>query len=122
MKTRAKSLRFSEAEEAEIRAYVAGTGEQEAVVIERVAMRGLREERLEKGLLAYAGGAASADAAAIAGIDRHSFLNRALERGITVLDDSPADLVQDLSRAATLLNDERLAAAVAALSVQLLDQ
>jgi hypothetical protein len=85
-------------------------------------MRGLREERLEKGLLAYAGGAASADAAAIAGIDRHSFLNRALERGITVLDDSPADLVQDLSRAATLLNDERLAAAVAALSVQLLDQ
>lgn len=119
MKSKAKSLRFSEAEEAEIRAYVEFTGEQEAVVMERLAMRGLREERLERAVMAYVGGASSGEAAAIACISRHAFLTKALERGVVVLDDQPEDLVHDLSQAASLLGDERLAAAVAEVSGQL---
>jgi hypothetical protein len=119
MKSKAKSLRFSEAEEAEIRLYVEFTGEQEAVVMERVAMRGLREERLERAMMAYLGGTSSSEAAAIAGIGRHTFLSKALERGVAVLDDQPEDLLQDLSQAASLLKDERLAAVVARVGEQL---
>ena len=119
MKSKAKSLRFSEAEEAEIRAYVEFTGEQEAVVMERLAIRGLREERLERAVMAYVGGASSGEAAAIAGISRHAFLTKALERGVVVLDDQPEDLLHDLGQAASLLGDERLANAVARVSGQL---
>lgn len=119
MKSKAKSLRFTEAEEMEIREYIGLTGEQEAVVMERAAMRGLREERLEKGLMAYVGGASSSDAAAIAGIGRHAFLNEALDRKISLLDDGPEDLLLDLSRAAEYLGDARLAAAVKKVSQKL---
>jgi len=112
VKSRSTSLRFTEAEGSEISSYIQLTGEQEAVVLERVAMRGLREERIERALMAYVGGASSSEAAAIAGIGRHALLTRALDRGINLLDDQPEDLFRDLGQAAELLGDERLARAV----------
>ena len=119
MKAKAKSLRFSETEEAEIRSYIELTGEQEAVVMERAAIRGLRAERLERSVMAYVGGASSAEAAVMAGLDRHAFLIKALDRGVVVLDDQPEDLLRDLSQAATLFGDAHLASAVAKVSDRL---
>jgi hypothetical protein len=120
MKANAKSLRFSEAEEAEIRDYLKISGEQEAVMLERAAIRGLREERLEKGFLALVGGASSSEAATIAGLDRHAFLTEAVEKGIPLLDDGPEDMLRDLGQLAVLFEDERLAAAVETVSRKLL--
>jgi len=118
MKTKPKSLRFSEAEQAEIRAFIELTGEQEAVVLERAAMRGLREERVERGLMAYLGGASSGEAAEVAGIGHVAFINKLLERGIKLLDDRPEDMLLDLSRPAEVFGDERLMAAIAKVSGQ----
>jgi hypothetical protein len=88
------------------------------VVLARASIRGLREERFERGLLAYLGGTSSSEAAGIAGLDRHTFLVRATERGAIVGDAEPATLLQDLSRVAEVLGDERLADAVARVSRQ----
>jgi hypothetical protein len=116
VKTKPKSLRFSEAEAEEIREYLQLTGEPEAVLLERVAMRGLRQERLEKGFMALVGGASSSEAAAIAGIGRHAFLNEAIDRGLPLLDDTPEDMYHDLMKEAEATGNKRLAAAVAAVS------
>lgn len=109
-------MRYTEDEVREIREYAQLTGEQEAVVLARASIRGLREERFERGLLAYLGGTNSSEAAAIAGLDRHTFLVRATERGAIAGDNEPATLLQDLSRTADLLGDDGLTAAVAGVS------
>lgn len=116
MKAIARTVRFTDGEVREIREYAELTGEQEAVVLARASLRGLREERFERGLLAYLGGLSSSEAAGMAGVDRHTFLLRAAERGAVVGDTEPATLLQDLSRVADLLGDDRLAAAVARVS------
>jgi hypothetical protein len=116
VKATARTVRYTETEVREIREYAELTGEQEAVVLARASIRGLREERFERGLLAYLGGISSFEAAGIAGVDRHTFLVRAAERGAIVGDTEPATLLQDLSRVAEVLGDERLAAAVARVS------
>ena len=116
MKAIARTVRFTDGEVREIREYAELTGEQEAVVLARASLRGLREERFERGLLAYLGGLSSSEAAGMAGVDRHAFLLRAAERGAVVGDTEPATLLQDLSRVADLLGDDRLAAAVARVS------
>jgi hypothetical protein len=116
MKAIARTVRYTEKEVREIREYAELTGEQEAVVLARASIRGLREERFERGLLAYLGGLGSSEASAIAGVDRHTFLVRAAERGAVVGDTEPATLLQDLTRVAEVLGDERLAAAVARVS------
>jgi hypothetical protein len=116
VKATARTVRYTEDEVREIREYAQLTGEQEAVVLARASIRGLREERFERGLLAYLGGSSSSEAAAIAGLDRHAFLVRATDRGAIIGDSEPATLLQDLSRAADMLGDERLAAAVASVS------
>lgn len=113
VKAIARTIRYTENEVREIHEYAELTGEQEAVVLARASIRGLREERFERGLMAYLGGAGSFEAASIAGIDRHAFLVRAAERGAVVGDSEPTTLLQDLSRVAEVLGDERLAAAVA---------
>jgi hypothetical protein len=112
MKAIAKTVRYTEDEIREIREYAELTGEQEAVLLERASIRGLREERLERGLMAYLGGASSSEAAHVAGLDRHTFLNVALERGVAIGDDDPATLLRDLAQAAEVLGDDRLADAV----------
>jgi hypothetical protein len=116
VKATARTVWYTEEEVREIREYAQLTGEQEAVSLARASIRGLREERLERGLLAYLGRKSSSEAAAIAGLDRHTFLVRATERGAIAGDNEPPTLLQDLSRAADLLGDERLAAAVAGVS------
>ena len=113
VKAIAKTVRYTEDEIREIREYADLTGEQEAVLLERASIRGLREERLERGLMAYLGGAGSSEAAHVAGLDRHTFLNVALERGVVMSDDDPGTLLRDLAQAAEVLHDERLANAVA---------
>lgn len=116
MKAIARTVRYTEKEVREIREYAELTGEQEAVLLARASIRGLREERFERGLLAYLGGTSSFEAAGIAGVDRHTFLIRAAERGAIIDDTVPGTLLQDLSRVAEVLGDERLAAAVARVS------
>jgi hypothetical protein len=118
MKAVARTVRYTENEVNEIREYAELTGEQEAVVLARASIRGLREERFERGLLAYLGGISSSEAASVAGVDRHTFLVRATERGAIAGDTEPATLLQDLSRVAEVLGDERLATAVARVSQQ----
>src|SRR5437879_476079 len=113
MKAIAKTVRYTQEEIREIREYADLTGEQEAVVLERATIRGLREERLERGLMVYLSGAGSAEAAHVAGVDRHTFLNLALERGVVVGDDDPSTLLRDLALAAEALGDRSLADAVA---------
>jgi hypothetical protein len=116
VKATARTVRYTDEEVREIREYALLTGEQEAVVLARASIRGLREERFERGLLALLGGSGSTEAAVIAGLDRHTFLVRATERGATVGDTDPATLLADLSRAAEFLGDERLATAVETVS------
>ncbi len=96
--------------------YAELTGEPEAVVLARSSIRGLREERFKRGLLAYLGGTSSFEAAGIAGVDRHTFLVRAADMGAIIGNTEPARLLHDLSRVAEVLGDERLAAAVARVS------
>jgi hypothetical protein len=116
MKATARTVRYSESEVREIREYAELTGEQEAVLLARASIRGLREERFERALMAYLGGLGSSEAAAIAGVDRHTFIVRAVERGAIIGDTESATLLLDLSRVAEVLGDERLAAAVARVS------
>jgi hypothetical protein len=116
MKAIARTVRYTENEVHEIREYAELTGEQEASLLARASIRGLREERFERGLLAYLGGASSREAADVAGVDRHSFLVRAAERGVSIGDTEPGTLLQDLARVADVLGDDRLAQAVARVS------
>src|SRR5579859_2480219 len=116
VKATARTVRYTEQEVREIHEYAELIGEQEAVVLARASIRGLREERFERGLMTYLGGASSSEAAGVAGVDRHTFLIRAAERGAVVGDTEPATLLHDMSRVAEVLGDERLAAAVARVS------
>jgi hypothetical protein len=113
MKTVARTVRYTENEVREIREYATFTGEQEAVLLARASLCGLREERLERGLMAYLGGASSSEAAHIAGVGRHDFILRAIERGMIVGDTEPDTLLQDISRIADIMGDSRLANVVA---------
>lgn len=106
---RAKTVRFTKEEEAEITSFVERTGEQEALVLQRSAIRGLREERFDRALLAYLHGASAAEAADLAGLDRHTFIDRALDRNVAVTADS---MLPELARVADYLGDQRLAEAV----------
>ena len=65
-----KSIRLTEEEAAELQKYLAVTGEVEAAVLKRGTLRGLKELRLEQGILAYLTGQGSAEAADIAGLPR----------------------------------------------------
>ena len=61
MKAIARTVRYTEDEVHELREYAELTGEQEAVVLARASIWGLREERFECGLMAYLGGASSVE-------------------------------------------------------------
>jgi predicted HTH domain antitoxin len=108
------SVRFTEPEEREVRAYVERTGETEATVLERVAVRGLREERIERAITEYLRHRDSSSAAEAAGIGRMAFLDELLHRGITFGDMAPETLRRDLVRVAQLTGNSALAEAVTA--------
>ena len=110
-----KSIRLTEDEAAELRQYVDVTGEVEAAALKRAALRGLREMRVEQGILAFLRGQGSAEAAAVAGMPRAPFLQLLIDRGITVLDD-PSTMAQELESLGKELGDQRLVAAARALN------
>jgi predicted HTH domain antitoxin len=104
-----KSIRLTESEAADLRRYLDVTGEVEAHVLKRATMRGLRELRIEQGILAFRQGRWSSEAAEIAGLPRAEFLWLLTEKGITILE-GPSALADELAHMAEQLGDERLAA------------
>jgi hypothetical protein len=108
-----KSIRLSEDEASQLKAYVQRTGEVEASALKRAALRGLHDLRVEQGILAYLDGYDSGSAAAIAGIGRAQFLWLLSERGVTLLREH--DLAESLRTLAQDLNDPKLTAAAKAI-------
>ncbi|MGE0541607.1 MAG: hypothetical protein AB7R89_15640 [Dehalococcoidia bacterium] len=111
----AKSIHLTDDELAALDDLSAVTGEPAAAVLKRAALRGVKELRLEQGLLVYLQGADSADAAAIAGLPRAAFLDRLAERGIPLLA-GPSTLASELDYLARRFGSSRLAAAAATLT------
>lgn len=50
---------------------------------------GVREEMLERGIMAFVSGTPSSAAAQIAGLDRSAFINVLIERGIPIAGETP---------------------------------
>jgi hypothetical protein len=105
-----KSIRLTDAEVAQLREYIARTGEIEAAALKRAALRGLRELRLEQAILAYLETRDSSGAAKAAGVPRAELLQVLIDKGVTILD-GPSTLASELRVMAEHLGDERLAAA-----------
>jgi predicted HTH domain antitoxin len=103
-----KSIRLNEEEARDLEELVQATGEVEASVLKRAALRGLRDERLDKALLHFVNGASSSEAAALARMPRARFLDLLADRGVAILD-SPSTVPEELEAVAALLGDERLA-------------
>jgi hypothetical protein len=102
-----KSIRLTEEEAAELRGYLDATGGVEAAVLKRAAMRGLREMRLERGILAYLDGQSSTEAAEVAGLSRGEFLQVLIDKGITILE-GPSTLAAELVELAHRFGDQKL--------------
>src|SRR5205807_6564906 len=103
-----KSIRLTDQEARDLEDMVRSTGEVEASVLKRAALRGLREERVDKAVLHYLHGASSSEAAALAHMPRGQFLDLLAEKGIAVLD-APSSVPEELEAVAALLGDQRLA-------------
>jgi predicted HTH domain antitoxin len=76
-------------------------------VLKRAALRGPRDERLDKAMRHFVNGASSSEAAALAHMPRARFLDLLADRGVAVLD-SPSTVPEELEAVAALLGDERL--------------
>ena len=110
MKGKAKTVRYTDEESAEIGAYAKSRREQEARMLERVSMRGLREERMDEALAAYVTrGLSAEEASAIAGLPKAVFIRAAAERNLAL---SPDSMLSDLARVSEQLGDKRLKSAV----------
>lgn len=105
-----KSIRLKEEDLEELRRYLKISGEVEATALRKAALRGLRELRLERGLLAYIEGGDSAEASEIAGLPRAEFLQVLMDKGLTLLQ-SPSTLATELEALASELGNERLSVA-----------
>ena len=105
-----KSIRLTEEEAASLRRYVELTGEVEANVLKRAALRGLGDLRLERAIARYLETGDSHKAGEIAGIGRAPFLWEAMERGVQILR-GPSRMEDTLQALGTELGDERLIAA-----------
>jgi len=103
-----KSIRLTEAEAAELRAYLDVSGEVEAVALKKAALRGIRELRLGEAILLYLDERDTERAARVAGLPRAQFLNVLAEKGISVLDE-PSSLTFELEGLARRFGNQRLA-------------
>ena len=83
-----KSIRLTEEEADEVAGYLQLVGGTVAALLKEAALRGFREMRVSRGVLAYVEGAPVAEAARIAGLPRAPFLQALIERGISVLRDA----------------------------------
>jgi hypothetical protein len=111
---RTKSIRLSDEEQRLVELYLEITGEVEATFLKRAAMRGVREEMLERALMAFVSGTPSSMAAQMAGVDRQTFLNALIERRIPMTDEGPDDMFDNLLQAAADFGNDRLQRAVSA--------
>ena len=111
-RTRTKSIRLTEEEQELVDGYLALTGEVEATFLKRAAMRGVREEMLERGIMAFTSGTPSFRAAEIAGIGRGEFFRVLIERKIPFGPENSNDLFENLLRRADETGNERLRRAV----------
>jgi hypothetical protein len=102
-----KSIRLTEEEATQLREYLETTGQVEATVLKQAAMRGLRDMRLDQGILAYLNGRSSTEAAEIAGLSRGDFLQALIDKGIAILD-GLSTLAGELAELAKRLGDETL--------------
>jgi hypothetical protein len=110
-----KSIRLTEAEAASLRRYVDLTGEVEANGLKRAALRGLRDLRMERAVLAYRERGDSYEAAEIAGIGRAQFLWEAADYHVPLLR-GPSHLDEEIESLGKDLGSERLVAAAHALA------
>src|SRR5437879_6218950 len=113
-RVRTKSIRLTDEEQRLVDFYLEVTGEVEATFLKRAAMRGVREEMLERGIMAFVSGTPSSAAAQIAGLDRNAFLVALVERGIPMTDETAEDMLDNLLRASDDFGNERLRGAVEA--------
>jgi hypothetical protein len=109
-----KSIRLTEEEAADLREYLAITGEVEAVALKRAAVRGIRELRLAEAINVFIEDRDAEFGARIAGLPRAQFLHVLAEKGISVLD-GPSHLGSELEGLARRFGDQRLARAAAEL-------
>ena len=65
-----KSIRLTDEEASELDDVVRQSGEVEASVLKRAALRGLREDRVDRAVLLYLRGASTSDAATFARVPR----------------------------------------------------
>jgi predicted HTH domain antitoxin len=105
-----KSIRLTEAEAAELHAYLEATGEIEATALKQAALRGIREMRLAEAIRVYVEEHDSDQAARVAGLPRAQFLQILGDKGISVLT-GPSSLGAELELLARRFNDDRLATA-----------
>jgi hypothetical protein len=82
--------------------------------IRLTAMHGVREEMLERAIMAFLSGTPSSAAAQIAGLDRNAFLGVLVERGVPMTDETAEDMLDNLLRASEDFGNERLRSAVEA--------
>ena len=113
-RVRTKSIRLSDEEQRLVELYLEITGEVEATFLKRAAMRGVREEMLERALMAFVSGTPSSMAAQMAGVDRQTFLNALIEHRIPMTDEGPDDMFDNLLQAAADFGNDRLERAVSA--------
>lgn len=109
-----KSIRLTDDEAAGLHELVGATGEVEASVLKRAALRGLRAMRLEQGILVYLERRDSYEASRIAGLPRAALLWELGERGIVLGDGDPIEFLDGLAELAESFSDERLKAALEA--------
>ena len=109
-----KSIRLTEEEAAQLKEYTAISGEVEAAALKRAAMRGLKEMRLEQGILAFLDGRGSSEAAEVAGVPRAEFLQVLIDKGVHLLR-GPSTVPEELEFLAEQFGNERLAAVARAL-------
>ena len=102
-----KSIRLTDDEAHELEDLVRQSGEVEASVLKRAALRGLREDRLDKAVLLYLNGASVSEAATLARVPRARFIDLLAEKGILLLE-GPSSMPEELDLLARLSADSEL--------------
>ena len=109
------SIELTDREANELRQLARLTSADEGELLRQAALQGLSMLRFEAGLRAMSEGKGSSQAAEIAGLPRAEFLQRAMDRGITILE-GPSTLTTELQDIARERGSERLARAAAQLA------